>query len=154
MMKNLHICIKVALGSVLFCLMLGSCRNQQSGYDNHTHTEIVTQDIPQEFLKFYMNFLSDTTFQKAHILFPLKQKADGTKWLANEWVCHKPYNDNGEFQQQFSNMNGLILETITDPKGLYQLERRYMPSGESYSMIYFAVMNAFENSEDWDKEVQ
>ncbi len=152
MSRAIIIRTQLLVTAVLISILLVSCRDQSTQQNGHTHQEIITQDIPQAFLKFYMNFLSDTTFQKEHILFPLKQKADGTKWTREEWVCHKPYNDNGEFQQQFSNMNGLILETISDPKGLYQLERRYMPSGDSYAMIYFSVMNAFENSDDWRKD--
>ena len=152
MSKTMNTGIQLLLIIGIISTVMMSCKDRSVQHTDHTHPEIVTQDIPQEFLKFYMNFLSDTTFQKEHILFPLKQKSDGAKWAKAEWVCHKPYNNNGQFQQQFSNMNGLILETITDPKGLYQLERRYMPSGNSYAMIYFSVMNAFENSEDWNKE--
>jgi len=137
---------------LLLVIFLSACRQSSHQEHTHTHEEIISQEVPQAFLKFYMKFLSDTTYQKSHIVFPLKSKADGTPWLAEEWECHRPFDDNGEFQQQFVNMNGLILETISDPKGMYKMERRYMKSNDGYDLIYFTVMNAFENSEDWDKQ--
>lgn len=150
-MKKHRIYTSILATLALLVLVGTACKDKQSAHIGHTHSQVVSQEIPQEFLKFYMRFLSDTIYQKDHILFPLKQKIDGTKWTKEGWTCHKPYNDDGSFQQQFTNMNGLILETISDDKGMYKMERRYMPSDDSYKMIYFTVMNAFENSDDWSK---
>jgi len=86
MSRAIIIGTQLLVTAVLISILLVSCRDQPTQQNGHTHQEIITQDIPQAFLKFYMNFLSDTTFQKEHILFPLKQKADGTKWTREEWV--------------------------------------------------------------------
>ncbi len=151
MMKRNNSVTYYVLTLALFVLLGTACKDQQPSHIGHAHAAVVTQEIPQSFLKFYVRFLSDTTYQKNHILFPLKQKADGTKWTKDDWAYHKPYNEEGGLQQEFTNINGLILETISDGKGMYKMERRYMLSGDSYSMIYFNVMNAFENSDDWSK---
>ena len=151
MMNKYNLVSGQALLMAVLLLLFTACRDQQS-HTGHTHEQVVTQEIPQEFLKFYMNFLSDTTYQKDHIIFPLKQQADGSMWTKDDWVCHQPYKDNDTYQQQFSNLNGLILETIADGNGMYRMERRYMQSDDSYALIYFSVMNAFDNSDDWSKE--
>lgn len=136
-------------------LFICACKNNDKPADhNHSYNsaESFSSDLPQDFLPFYLKFFSDTVYQKKQIVFPLKMQSDGQPWTAEEWVAHKPFNEAGAFQQEFLNMNGLILETISDPKGMYKMERRYMKSGGDYNLIYFTVMNAFENSEDWEKE--
>lgn len=133
-------------------LVFMACRDKNSYTTVHDHSEVFTRDLPQDFLQFYLKFLSDSLYQKEHIVFPLKMQADGQPWTSDQWKTHQPFNDDGSFHQEFLNMNGLILETISDPKGMYKMERRYMKSGGNYNLIYFTVMNAFENSEDWEKE--
>lgn len=142
----------VLLMSVSSCKDKAEAHDHEHNHDHEHHVQVYSKDIPQDFLKFYLSFLSDTSFQKAHIVFPLKTQADGTPWLAENWNCHKPFSDDGNFLQEFLNLNGLIIETISDPKGMYKMERRYMRAADSYNLIYFTVMNAFENSEDWESQ--
>jgi len=137
-----------------FSLLFLSCKDKSERLSASEPAEVLSKEIPQDFIQFYLKFFADTSYQKEHIVFPLKMQSDGQPWTAEDWTYHKPFNDEGGFQQEFLNMKGLILETISDPKGMYKMERRYMKSGDAYELIYFTVMNAFENSDDWESTSQ
>lgn len=142
----------IALGICL--LLLVSCK-QDKDHSSHNHgdSSLISSDLPEDFLSFYMKFHSDENFQKQSIIFPLKVKADGTSWEKEDWVMHKPFDDQGgQFQQSFLNMNGLIIETIGEGTGMYKMERRYIKSGGAYKLIYYEVVNAFDNNDEWQKE--
>lgn len=138
---------------VISFLLLTSCRQGQNDGHNHDVESQLTSDLPEDFLSFYLKFHSDTDYQVEHVIFPLKIKRDGSSWQKEDWVTHKPFEDHdGQYKQSFLNMNGLIMETIRDGSGMYTIERRFIKSGEDYNLIYYKVVNAFENSEDWEKE--
>ncbi len=142
------------IGLGICLLILVSCK-QERDHANHNHGDpsLISSNVPDDFLSFYLKFHSDADFQRDNIIFPLKVKADGTSWEKEEWVMHKPFDDHGgQYQQSFLNMNGLIIETISDGTGMYKMERRFVKSDNSYNLIYFEVVNAFENSEDWQQE--
>lgn len=144
--------ILIAIG---FCMVLASSCKQGSDHNHNHQTDesVLTSDLPQDFLKFYLKFHSDPDFQLQQIIFPLKEKRDGSTWEKEGWVIHKPFEDfEGQYTQSFLNLNGLIMETIRDGSGMYTIERRFIKSGEAYNLIYYKVINAFENSEDWSKE--
>lgn len=145
--------IKIISLSFFLLLLLG-CRQDKNSH-SHVHEEsVLTSDLPEDFLAFYLKFHSDPEYQLEHIVFPLKEKKDGTVWEKENWVTHKPFEDHdGQYKQSFLNMNGLIMETIRDASGMFTIERRFIKSGDAYNLIYYVVINAFENSDDWEKEV-
>lgn len=139
-------------GLPIFCLLIllmQACKPSATKAPPEAGEELLTKEIPQDFFKFYMQFLADTSYQLEHIQFPLQRRADSTLWQEEDWVLHRPYKEAAGYTQEFFNLNGLIIETIIEDRKLYKLERRYMPSGENYRLIYFTAYNAFEDSDEW-----
>ncbi|NNE26324.1 MAG: hypothetical protein HKN09_05735 [Saprospiraceae bacterium] len=106
------------------------------------HTEIV--ELPIEFLEFYEQFHLDSTYQMDHIVFPLAQRRDGTKWTKDTWVLHKPFDSlGGEFSRDFTNINGLIIEIMQEKTGTITIERRYAVMNDAYHLIYYSIKSTF-----------
>ncbi len=121
-----------------------SCKNDQSV----SNDKVISQDIPSDFLNFYQKFHADSNYQMEHIIFPLAGKSDSTKWEEATWIQHKPFdNSTNEFERQFSNFQGIVIEKIVSKDNSYFIERRFSKSGETYNLIYYKVFNAFENSD-------
>lgn len=134
---------------IIFC---ASCKQTAENNSMTSANSLATQDIPSDFLDFYMKFHQDSLFQIAHIIFPLKEKENGDPWLKEEWIMHKSFDDHGgQFERQFVNLKGIIIEGISSGNGMVTIERRYIENGDSYSLIYYKTTNAFNNSEDWEK---
>ncbi len=130
-------------------LLFASCKNKTE--NTADISDYISNDLPSDFLDFYQKFHSDSLYQIAHVLFPLKEKQDQSLWQLSDWKMHRPFDDlGGQYQRKFTNLNGIIIENIFDVKGMFQMERRYIKDTESYILIYYNFTNAFENSEDWD----
>jgi len=135
----------VLFGSYLFLKKTAPSQHQPEIVE-----EVIDSMIPGEFIEFYMRFHLDTAFQKAHIVFPLQQKEDGSKWTSSEWIYHRPFNNHGgEFVQDFRFLNGIIFEIIQDIRGQYKIEKRYVKSNGAYNLIYYSSLNTFEKDESW-----
>lgn len=114
-------------------------------------SEELSEEIPSEFLQFYMKFHADSLYQMSHISFPLDRKSDGAKWTEEDWSLHKPFSGaNGEYRQTFRNFGGIILEFVNDNHGYYNMEKRYVQTNDGYKLIYYHIINAFERSDDWE----
>jgi len=145
--------IKWLIVLMSFCVLL-SCKGDKATTVEPSAEELgLSNELPEDFLTFYMKFHSDSIFQVEHIVFPLKMKADSTSYLKADWVMHQPFDDNkGEFSQSFINMNGLIIERISSSNQIFRMERRFVKSGTSYELIYYHIQNAFRNSTEWEEE--
>jgi hypothetical protein len=76
---------------------------------------LIGQTLPEDFNKFYNRFHEDSSYQMAHIIWPLEglpnSKGDGDTlapgrfyWQKAEWKRHKHFTDPGNnFQQWFEN---------------------------------------------------
>lgn len=127
-MKYCLLCLSV-------CLMM-SCK--QAAPSNPPVEEIV--EIPEDFVPFYQAFHSDSLYQMEHILFPLKGQSDSTQWSQADWVMHHPIdNSSGEFRRSLDNFQGIIIETITHDKGLFNMVRRFAKLGDDWHLIYYNV---------------
>ncbi len=112
------------------------------------------KEIPQDFLDFYDRFHNDLDYQLDHIVFPLRESSDSTLWHRSEWDMHKPFDTSGgEFTRNYTHLNGIVVEVIEDQKGIYRIERRFTKKDEGYDLIYYKVINAFENS-DFEKVIE
>lgn len=130
-----------------------SCKNSPNNANGQNESEVITNDIPSDFLNFYLRFHSDPAFQLEHIIFPLKQSSDGTNWEKEDWVIHQAFNDlGGEYKQELRNFNGIIIELINDQHGYLNLERRFVKTGNEYKLIYYTSTNLFEQNEEWVPE--
>lgn len=146
---------KIIFGCLLliFLTIALSCRNSDISAKVENSEAALSDELPSDFLPFYMRFFSDTTYQKAHIVFPLKMKDDSTYWQKDNWAYHVAFNDDsGEFQQSFKHINGLVFESISDSKNLFRVERRYIRTSDGYDLIYYTKQIAFENTEGWIKD--
>lgn len=135
---------------VIAICVLFSCKNEQPQSNSQ---EYLTSDLPEDFLGFYLKFHSDSLYQLQHIVFPLSEQQDGTKWQKIDWMMHKPFDDQGgTFSQSFVNMNGLIIEYIQDEHKIFNVERRFMKAKNGYDLIYYKKENLLANSGEWEKE--
>ncbi|MDF1698944.1 MAG: hypothetical protein P1U56_24025 [Saprospiraceae bacterium] len=112
-----------------------------------TTTEVYLNSLPDDFYPFYDKFHTDSLFQVEHILFPLQgisKSSDSTKigekteWKLENWVLHRPFNSQeGTFKREFTNIGGIITETISANGGLFSLEKRYVKLNNEWHLIYY-----------------
>lgn len=130
---------------ILTCMVV-SCQNSSSKISgNESFSDENVVEIPEDFPPFYERFHTDSSFQMAHITFPLNASSDSTKWQKEDWVIHKPFNDmNGEFTRSFDNVNGMMIETIREKSGFVEIERRFGKVGPDYHLIYYRITSQFD----------
>lgn len=108
----------------------------------------------EEFLAFYDQFAKDSLFQLEHIVFPLegiKAVTDSTqvinpdfKWQKENWVIHKPFDDmGGSFSREFMDIQGIVIEFISDESGQFTMERRFGKLSSGWHMIYYREMGRY-----------
>lgn len=119
-----------------------SCKNENANTQDKSQKgepiDILTVEIPSDFIPFYEQFHTDSLFQINHIVFPLAQKEDGTKWQRNQWIMHTPFDSQGgAFSRSFENFNGIIFEYIVEKSGAFKIEKRYSKTTDSYQLIYY-----------------
>jgi len=137
---------------ILIGLLTITCckENAKQDSNNTKPEEVLTVNIPSDFVTFYNKFHSDSIFQMDHIVFPLAQKDDGTKWQKENWKIHKAFNDqNGAYTRSFDNFNGLIFETIVEKTGAFKIVKRYSKTNDEYNLIYYTTEVSFK---DWETE--
>jgi len=119
--------------------LISSCKEEpKSNIINPESHDVLTVEIPSEFVTFYNKFHSDSIFQMNHIVFPLAEKTDGTKWQKENWKIHKAFDDqNGAYKRSFDNFSGIIFETIIERTGAFKIVKRYSKVKEGYNLIYY-----------------
>ena len=131
-------------GLILWTTMMG-CKDKSSVDDS---MDVVTVEIPEDFLTFYNQFHTDTLFQVEHINFPLaglpsldpQEDISGTTfwWERDGWKYHRPFNDmDGTYSRTFTNFQDIITETIKDQSGQFTMVRRFTRSGDSWRLIFY-----------------
>lgn len=112
------------------------------------HKEVYSNKLPEDFHTFYDAFHSDSAYQMSHIIFPLlgiKQVEKDSilvpiehRWKASEWKLHIPFDSQGgTFERTFTNLNGIIEETIVGNGGMFSLQKRYSKITGEWHLIYF-----------------
>lgn len=139
------VCVVSVLG--VGVLGISSCKNTQKPADAN---KVATGD----FEAFYQRFHSDTTFQVAHVLFPLEgfpDNADSTmlaertfRWTPENWVIHRPLSGKGMRQELVPISDEVIIERVVDDKTNYGLERRFAKLQGTWYLIYYSGMNPRE----------
>ena len=127
--------------NILFAfLLLTACKNAPEPPALEEKVE-----IPEEFVSFYEQFHTDTMFQLEHIIFPLSQRSDSSKWMKEDWVFHKAFDSqDGAYTREFDNFNGIIIETVREQNNSFKIERRFSPSEGSFNLIYYRIENQLE----------
>lgn len=129
-------------------MSLLSCK--QANNDTTSLDENIVE-IPEDFVSFYEQFHTDSVYQMDHIVFPLAEKVDGSKWQKDAWQIHKPFNSqDGNFERMLDNFAGIITETILEKNGSFLITRRFSKIGDEYQLIFYSLENRLEG---WiDKE--
>lgn len=117
-------------------ILISSCKADRS-----TESEgPVIVEIPEDFPEFYHRFHRDSAYQLDHIIFPLSETADGRLFEKKDWQLHKPLAGNpAEFILDYQNFSGIIIETIIDTAGIFNMERRFSKSNGEWNLIYSKV---------------
>lgn len=127
---------RILILSIFIC----SCKNSPSP---ERTSELV--EIPEDFVNFYERFHTDSLFQIEHVVFPLSQKNDSTKWTRESWQMHMPFNSqNGNFKRSLDNFQGIITETIMEKNGSFLITRRFSKMGGEYQLIYYSLENRLD----------
>ncbi len=139
-----------------FCLfalfsLLCSCKNSPSG--GMLKSAEMT-DLPKDFLDFYQRFHTDSTYQLAHIEWPLKGEKsvpgeDGadkkvlTTWEQENWpMQHLPDLAKLDLKRSFETISDvLIIERLQYPMVNYGMERQfYKDEDNEWRLIYYSEM--------------
>ena len=137
--------------NILYCFFLLtiilSCQNQKG------QQPPIIESIPtvNHFDEFYQAFHEDTNYQLVHIRFPLAGEPeqsdpvvynDTYHWEQDNWVWHKPFNDQDTlFTRNFDVYDSLLIkETIFHKLSPMRLERRYAYNGSSWFLIYYSPL--------------
>lgn len=137
---------------VLLCLLY-ACGNGNSDTSSLSKIKF-NEDLSTDFMKFYMQFHNDSTYQVEHILFPLDglpPNADSVtiaqknfKWTKEDWQIHHPFNNANEaFRQEYLSVdNNTVIEYIIDNSTGFGMERRFSNLGDEWYLIYYEAMNS------------
>jgi hypothetical protein len=136
---------------LLFIVGLWSCKSKnQEEVIVDDLSDLISTKLPEDFEEFYVYFHNDTSFQKAHIVFPLVGEvamrdeftlAKDTLWQDKGWVIHKPFNNmGGTFNISFTNFKGIVTEEIIDNSGQYSMIRRFSKIGGEWNLIFYREM--------------
>jgi hypothetical protein len=131
-------------------VFLSSCKHKP----NLSQTE--QTGLPTDFVAFYEKFHRDSSYQMAHITFPLDGMPSGGsadsidletfRWTADKWRMHRAEQfDEKEFVRSFEQpFEGAIVESIMKKNTPFGTMRRFMKRGNEWFLIFYADLNRFE----------
>ena len=109
-------------------------------------------EMPSDFLTFYNEFHRDSTYQMAHISFPLKGMkviediGGGEEYMysQDEWIIHKPFDDmGGTFTRSFEEFGGIVAETMIANGGQFISVRRFAKLSGEWNLIFYKPMGMY-----------
>ncbi|MFM2266989.1 MAG: hypothetical protein RL757_430 [Bacteroidota bacterium] len=108
------------------------------------------EQLPTDFHTFYEKFHSDSTFQMAHIRFPLAglpNDADSSQvgnffWQQNDWKMHRMPQDTAFVRIYSIPLNGFVNEVIKQKVPPYfGVSRRFAKMDDGWQLIYYVNAN-------------
>lgn len=106
--------------------------------------------VPADFRTFYSEFLNDSSYQMAHIAFPLQgmrgsDDSDTSSvfipWQEDNWTLHRAIDNLGNYQQTFDILSDdLIVETIEERDAPIAMQRRFARMADGWHLIYYIEM--------------
>ena len=143
-----------ALSIILLVFTLNeSCKSKDNATKIDPAAEVVIDTLPDDFVKFYDKFHTDSAFQMAHIIFPLaglpSSTGDGDTmsttryfWQRADWKIHRHFTDPGHnFDHWYEVVNDRVIEHWMQMKGtnLY-MWRRFARLEDGWYLIYYQGM--------------
>lgn len=114
---------------------------------------IPENELPADFGTFYAKFHEDSTYQIAHIDFPLRGLPDGADvedpdvedyyYTADQWRMHRLF-DPKDFETRFLILADMLIEErIIDRRQGWMIIRRYARDNVGWKLIYYAGVNNY-----------
>lgn len=134
---------------IIFLIVIISCKDVKKS----TKSENIAS-LSEEFLDFYDKFSKDSIYQLEHTVFPLegmrapKDDQDSLhfdfRWQQQDWIFQKEFDDmNGSFKRDFYNVNGVVVEKISDNSGSFTMERRFGKLSSGWHLIYYRELGMY-----------
>ncbi len=138
----------LALFALLF---LYNCKNKPSNVAEETSTLPANTNLPADFVAFYQQFHADSTYQMAHIAWPLQgdrsEQLDSTHyqpkpttWTPDNWRMMRLNFSPKDYLIETQMLGDImVIEKIRARSVSYGLERRFakQPNGE-WELIYYS----------------
>ena len=129
--KNAIICI----GALLAFFSIGCHAAADQNGDNSPEAG---DELPADFVQFFDRFHADSTYQLAHIIFPLlgiPGQADtladpkSYRWQKENWSLHRPFNSsNGTFQRSSNLLMPMLFRSNSLTSGHWSRSNNH-PAG-------------------------
>ncbi len=131
---------------LLIGLTFNSCNTQDSSIP------VSTQDVPPDFVDFYVLFHTDSTYQMQHILFPLDGRpASGPSrdydepytWEKDTWKLHNFDHFDPALYSVTRKVTDstLVTEFIIEQASGLGIKRRFAKFSDEWYLIYYDAMN-------------
>ena len=138
---------------LLISLPNESCKPTDKNSSSDAVEDAVIDTLPADFVAFFKLFHEDSTYQMAHIIFPLEgllnSSGDGDTtsttryfWQRADWKIQHPFTDPGHnFEHWYEVSNDRIIEHWIQMKGtnLY-MWRRFAKLDDGWYLIYYQGM--------------
>lgn len=127
-------------------LLITACgQGAESSQQNGTP---LPNSLPDDFAAFYEQFHADSSYQMAHIQWPLpgipsddSLRVPGFTFQPENWLMHRKFDpETTGYRSEFQPLSAdMIIERINDTEGRYGLERRWLrnSSTEEWELIYY-----------------
>ena len=134
---------------ILAVLILYKFSSTQSHTAADTSMLQATNQLPTDFITFYDQFHTDTSYQKAHIIWPLqglKPDSNGTNhvhtWTRANWVIHKPLDTTlTSFEVSYKVLSPSLIEEQVSAIGYgFSMLRRFAKTNDNFQLIYYKSM--------------
>lgn len=137
---------------LLLCIF-STCKKNSDSTQENLKGLFFDQDVPGDFLEFYMRFHQDSLYQIEHINFPLagipnlaydmpEDSINAFYWQSEDWKLHKAFNYSDEYSREYIQYSDkLISEIIYEKETGYGIERRFSKTAGGWKLIYYIGMN-------------
>lgn len=137
--------MKYILFFALICFL--ACGNR-STQPTPVQAPPLPTSLPADFNAFYEQFHTDSTFQMAHIQWPLpgitsndSLRQPSFRFEPQDWSIHRRFDpETSGYRSEFTPLSqDMIIERISDTQGRYGLERRWLRNSttEEWELIYY-----------------
>ena len=139
--------MKQVFTGLMLSLCILACQSDNANYSAESEATAL------EFQEFYDQFHADSSYQMAHIVFPLQglpTNADSTTvaeggfyYQASDWKLNQAFDEaTTGFKSHFKMLAPQIIEeTTVDRTGRFGMVRRWAKMSDEWMLIYFTGLN-------------